>query len=142
MQSGEGERLHDARRRRFWTILGALLVLGAVTGALAGAFLDLEGVAQGQPSRGLQVAAIAGVALFAFFFVYGSYRFFAAVDELELADNLWGSLIGFYTYAILFPAWWALARVDVVPEPNQWVVFGASMFAGLATYVFRKVTLR
>lgn len=69
---------------------------------------------------------------------YGSWRFFATVDELELADNLWGSLVAFYTYAILFPAWWALATIGQAPEPDQWVIYGVTLAAGGAAYLFRK----
>ena len=32
MEQGEGERLESQRRKRFWTILGALFVLGGVAG--------------------------------------------------------------------------------------------------------------
>ena len=34
---------------------------------------------------------------------YGSWKFFQNVDEVEIADNLWGSLIGLYVYALLLP---------------------------------------
>jgi hypothetical protein len=57
---------------------------------------------------------------------------------VEVADNLWGSLIGFYTYAILFPAWWALNKLRQVPEPDQWAIFVISMVAALAVYAYRK----
>ena len=70
---------------------------------------------------------------------YGSWRFFTSVDEVEIADNLWGSLVGFYLYAILFPSWWALHKLGQVPEPNDWAILFASMFTALAVYGYRKV---
>lgn len=134
---GEGERLHGQRRRRFWTILGWLFLAGAISGVLAG--IGLAPVLHGK-----ELPAWAGVvtvvgALFAVVAtIYGSWRFFANVDEVELSDNLWGSLIGFYAYALLFPTWWALWKVDLIGEPNDWVIYAAVLAVALAAYAYRK----
>ena len=71
-------------------------------------------------------------------FLYGSWRFFANVDELELLDNLWGSLVGFYAYGVTFPAWWALNKLGYLPEPNDWVIFNIALVTALAAYLYRK----
>ena len=135
---GEGERLHAERRKRFWTLLGGLLVAGFITGAVSGAFFGH--VEHGGTPLPPWAAAlgVAGVLLMVVAVAYGSWRFFVSVDEVEVADNLWGSLIGFYTYAILFPAWWALNRLRQVPEPDHWAIFAISMAAALAVYAYRK----
>ena len=116
----------------------ALALLGLVTGFVAGfatGFADGRGIAD-EPLYGTIGAA--GVALMATLFAYFSWRFFVTVDEVELADNLWGSLIGFYAYAILFPAWWALHRLGTAPEPDDWAIFTVALVTALIAYAIRK----
>ncbi|QIK96244.1 hypothetical protein G7076_07095 [Sphingomonas sp. HDW15A] len=60
------------------------------------------------------------------------------IDEVELADNLWGSTVSYYAYAVLFPSWWVLGRADITPEPNHWIIFFVSLAAGMAVYGYRK----
>lgn len=138
MQAGEGERIHAEARKRFWTILGVLAVIGAVGGFISGFVMGrTDGSGTPLPDWALTAAA-AAVVLTALGAAYGSYRFFVSVDEVELADNLWGSLIGFYAYALLFPCWWLLSELDRVPEPDQWVIFAIAMLSAVAAYFFRK----
>jgi hypothetical protein len=134
---GEGERLHAQRRRRFWTILGALLLLGMVAGFAAGFVAGFNDARENSSSAYAAVGTI-GVILLVIGAAYGSWKFFVNVDEVEVADNLWGSLVGFYAYALLFPAWWALNRLGQVPEPDDWVIFGTSMLTGVVVYLYRK----
>lgn len=135
---GEGERLHEQRRRRFWGILGWLVVIGLVAGFFSGfvaGFIDGSG---GQGTPGLKAIGGAGVALIAVAVAYGSWRFFASVDEVEVADNLWASLIGFYAYAILFPAWWSLSKIGLTAEPDHWIIYGVALLTATAAYFYRK----
>ena len=136
MQPGEGERLHAAKRKRFWAILGGLAVVG-----LAGGFvgtLVLEHADGGQVPEWTTPVAAVGVIIVALLAAAGSWKFFVDVDELELADNLWGSLVGYYWYAILFPAWWALNKLGQVPDVDHWAIFFSSMIVALAVYFYRK----
>ena len=138
MERGEGERLHAQRRRRFWLILGGLAGIGMVAGFLSG---FVKGYADGSGTAldpTLVTVLACGVVLAALVTAYGSWRFFVTVDEVEVADNLWGSLIGFYVYAILFPSWWALNKLERAPEVDHWLIFGASMLAATAAYAVRK----
>lgn len=138
MERGEGERLYAAQRKRFWTMIGGLALLGLVTGFVAGffsGFADARGLTA-EPLYGTVGAA--GVVLMAILFAYFSWRFFITVDEVEVADNLWGSLIGFYAYAILFPAWWALHQLRMAPEPNDWTIFTVALVTALIAYAIRK----
>jgi hypothetical protein len=138
--TGDGEKLHSARRRRFWLILGALSVVGILGGAIGIIILESE---EGRViSAPLLAAAAAGVILVTALFLYGSWRFFADVDELELLDNLWGSLVGFYAYGATFPAWWALNKLGYLPEPNDWVIFNIALLTALVAYFYRKWRLR
>jgi len=136
---GEGERLHSERRKRFWRIMGGLLALGFITGIVAGFALQVSDAGQDSWPAWVPVAGSIGVVLVAIGVAYGSWRFFVSVDEVEVADNLWASMIGFYVYAILFPAWWAMHKLSVVAEPNDWAIFIAAMFSALIVYGYRKV---
>ena len=135
---GEGERLHAQRRRRFWLLIGMLALIGAVGGFVHG-FIEGSGSAGSPLSGTIGTIGVVAVAIAA---ALGSWLYFAKVDEVELADNLWGSLIGFYVYAITLPAWWALNRLEQAPPPDQWIIYGAAMIAAVIVYFFRKWQLR
>ena len=139
MDKGEGERLEQGRRRRFWTVIGLLLAAGAVTGFVAG----YAGAHQDVPPDAMLRTVPDGVviAFLAFAiaaFSYGCWAFLKAIDEVELADNLWGSTASYYAYAVLFPSWWLLSQAGITPQPNHWAIFFASLTAGLAAYGYRK----
>lgn len=138
MSLGEGERLHAERRKRFWALLGWLTLTGFLIGLVTGVVMALGDHSRTPLSPALAAGAVALVAIAALALVAGSWRFFASVDEVELADNLWASLIGFYAYAIIFPAWWLLARMRLLPQPDQWIVFAAVMIVATAAYACRK----
>ncbi len=138
MERGEGERLYAAQRKRFWTIIGGLALVGMVVGFAAGfvsGFADARGLTV-EPLY--ETVGAAGVILMAILGAYLSWRFFVTVDEVEVADNLWGSLIGFYAYAILFPVWWALHELHKAPEPDDWAIFAVALITALAAYAIRK----
>jgi hypothetical protein len=135
---GEGEQLHAQRRRRFWAILGWLALLGAVAGFLSGFWAGFTDARGGEITGQMQAAAAAGILLLAAAAAYGSWKFFVSVDEVEVADNLWGSLIGFYAYALLFPTWWALWKISLVDAPDHWFIYGVAMLTAMAAYGFRK----
>ena len=135
---GEGERLHASRRKHFWTIIGGLMLLGLVTGLVAGALLAVGAEREAPLSPMMAGIATAVIALALAAIVYGSWRFFVSVDEVEVQDNLWACLIGFYAYAILFPAWWLMARIGLLPFPDQWVMYAVIMVSGTAAYAYRK----
>jgi hypothetical protein len=136
---GEGERLHAERRNKFWRILGGLLLLGFVTGLISGGLLGITEKGPTDWPAWVPIAGTIGIVLVAIGLIYGSWRFFVSVDEVEVADNLWGSLVGFYAYSILFPGWWGLHRLGVTPEPDHWVIFGAAMCIAVLVYFYRKL---
>ena len=138
MQAGEGERLHDERRKRFWKIVGWLALAGGVGGFVSG-FAAGYADGSGQPlPEWMRTIAAVGIIFSAVVGAYASWRYFAAVDEVEIADNLWSSLVGFYVYGFLFPAWWLLNWVGRAPEPSGWIIYAAAMASALAAYGVRK----
>ena len=139
MDKGEGELLESRRRRRFWGVIAALTGLGMVLGFVFGFAsahneIPLEEAAAAIPD-GLVIAlvafAIAG-------FTWGCWAFMKSIDEVELADNLWGSTASYYAYAVLFPSWWVLSQAGITAPPNHWLIFFLSLAAGLALYGYRK----
>ena len=96
LSEGEGERLYAAQRKRFWRILGGLLLLGFATGLIGSAALNIADSGSADWPAWAPLAGTIGVVLVAIGVAYGSWRFFTSVDEVEIADNLWGSLVGFY----------------------------------------------
>jgi hypothetical protein len=138
MTAGEGERLEKERHKRFWRLVFLLAGIGGAAGFVFG-FIHGAADATGQPVSGtartlaalcLVVATIAGG--------YFSWRFFASADEVEVTDNLWASLIGFYVYGLGFPTWWALSWLKIVPEPNGWILYAVVTLSAAAAYVVRK----
>jgi Kef-type K+ transport system membrane component KefB len=136
--TGVGERLHDERRRKFWKLVSALAAAGAIGGFVFGFAVGYTEAGDHPLSPTLRLAATAAVLLSVAGGAYFSWRFFRTVDEVEVVDNLWGSLIGFYVYAFLFPAWWALHWLEAAPEPNDWIIFAAAIVSATAAYGVRK----
>lgn len=138
MTAGEGEQREAARRKRFWQLVVALAVTGAIAGFVFGFALGYSDGGTHPLGDTVRLAIAAVLLLSLAGAAYLSWRFFHTVDEVEIADNLWGSLIGFYVYTFLFPTWWALDWLGVVPEPNGWAIFVASLAAATAAYGWRK----
>jgi hypothetical protein len=139
----DGERLHEEQRRRFWMTIGAIglvaMPIGAAVGFVAASEkTDLGGFWRAIPDGVAILVVVVSVALF----TLGTWRFVKTIDEVELVDNLWGSTAAYYAYAVLFPAWWALATAGVVPEPNHWIIFLVALAAGGALYFWRKFRAR
>ena len=139
MEMGEGERLEAARRRRFWRLLAWLVFAGFIGGLIFGGTFFLIGDGTLAVTVIPPAVIIGAVAIAIAAFLYGTWRFFVSVDELELQDNLWGSLIGFYVYSTIFPFWWLLWRAGVTGEPHDWAIFVITLVSATAGYFWRKL---
>lgn len=127
-----GEQKEARRRRNFWLMMAAFTGAGFITGMLSGIF-DAESSLQAKPAWAI---AFVGIALAAF--VGLSVVFFRRVDELELADNLWGGLFGLYFYMAAQPTWYVLNRVDLVGPIEHWPLYFATCLVTFAVYLGRK----
>lgn len=138
---GLGERRERDRRRRFWNILGALVGSGAIVDAIAGLLMartnDGEQLVAIAPWQAWTLAILANAG-----FLYGCWTFYKSIDEVELADNLWGSTAGFYAYAILYMTWTGLDIANAVPPPNHGAIFILSLVSATAAYLWRKWSAR
>ena len=104
-EMGVGERAERARRRKFWWLVGGVIGGSAIAGMVTG-FVGAHRAASGQSPVAVEpVLAYAVAAALIAAFSFGSWLFFRGVDEVEVADNLWSSMAGFYAYAVLLPAW-------------------------------------
>jgi len=136
---GEGERLAAGRRRKFWLSIGVIGIGGAIVGLVTGYAAGHQVVAPEEIWASLpKPLAVAIIAISLGLFVYRSWRFYKAIDEVELVDNLWGSTASYYVYATLFPLWWALGKADVVTEPDDWAIYFAALIGGGMAYGWRK----
>jgi hypothetical protein len=139
MQVGEGERIHAAKRRRYWKTLSVAGAGGVPVGFLVGYFSVHSGgdvTAFWREAPDAVVIAIVAAAVVAF--IAGCLAFVRSIDEVDLLDNLWGSTAAYYAYAIAFPAWWARAAGDIVPPVNGGVLWFAALVGGLLYYGWRK----
>jgi len=135
---GEGERL-AARRRTFWLSIAVIGIGGAIVGLITGFTAGHRDVAPEDIWASLpKPLAVAIIAISFSLFVYGCWRFYKAIDEVELVDNLWGSTASYYAYATIFPLWWALGKANVIDRPDDWVIYFAALIAGGVAYGWRK----
>jgi uncharacterized membrane protein YhaH (DUF805 family) len=138
MIAGEGERLEKERRRKFWRLVLLLGAVGAVAGFVFG-FIQGAADASGQPvSETARTAAAAALLIATVGGGYFSWRFFTSVDEVEVTDNLWASLIGFYVYGFALPLWWGLSWLEFAPKPVDWILYVVVMLSATAAYGVRK----
>ena len=138
-EAGEGEQQEARRRRIFWMCVGGMLIAGMVLGLFTGITAASKDIASAEIWTKIpQSLAVGVIAVSLAAFVYGCWRFYKAIDEVELVDNLWASTAAYYLYATLFPVWWALGKADVLPEPSDWGIYFAALGGGALAYLWRK----
>ena len=135
----DGENLHEQHRKRFWRNLAIAGVGGIPIGFAAGFGAgytkgDFDAFWNWAPDW----LIIALLALAIGTLLYGSWRFYRSVDEVELLDNLWGSSAAYSAYSLLFPSWWVLQKAGITAPPNHWLIFLIAIGTGMAVYLGRK----
>ena len=134
-----GEQLHRASRKRFWRTLAVAGAGGVPMGFAVGFGFsisrgDIDTFWDWAPDWLIIVILVFSVASI----LYGSWRFYRSIDEVELADNLWGSTASYSVYATLFPLWWVLGKAGIVSEPHDWAIYLVALGAGTLMYLGRK----
>lgn len=132
-----GEERLRARRRTFirYCLVAVAIALAA---GLASGFVGAL-VQDGElPAWLVYVSS----ALFVIGFAWFTRDYLRRVDELDLLDNLWASLVGFFFYFAAFPVWNSLAQFGLAPPVDGWLLWGGSAIVMLITYFLRKLGLR
>jgi hypothetical protein len=75
-------------------------------------------------------------------FAWFTRDYLRRVDELDLLDNLWAALFGFFFYFTAFPLWNSLATFDLAPAVDNWLLWTATTIVMFAAYCLRKMGLR
>jgi len=132
-----GEARFKAKRSAFWRYLGISFAVSLVAGIVLGTVVAV--VAAGYVSVALMgviwLVAIIGYAWF-------TRDYFRRIDELDLLDNLWASTIAFYVYVVTLGSWWLFHQIDVVSEPQQYIIAAVAGAALVLAYVARKLGWR
>ena len=132
-----GEERFRKRRRSFITYI-----------ALAVAIAMFAGIASGVLAANASLGNVPVWLLFGVWvimvvaFIWFTRDYFRRVDELDLLDNLWASLVGLYTYVLVFASWYLFDDLEIGPPMDHFAIFWITMGAMLVAYVLRKLGWR
>ena len=132
-----GEQRHRSRRKSFWIYLTVVMTLALIGSTIVGFFAGWSEIGD----LPLWVPVIGWAVLMAAW-LWFTRDYFRRVDELDLLDNLWAHLIGFYGLLGSFGTWWFLASVGITREPNAMAVVVVGMVVTFAAYGLRKLGWR
>lgn len=132
-----GEQRHRQRRRAFWAYSVAGLAVALPVGMCIGYLLrqGVDGVYS--PAAALIAMAIATAA-----FVWFSIGYYRRLDELDLADNLWGAFIAVHVLLVGFPTWAMLHILELTPAPSAEGLYFGTIGATFLGYGWRKLRNR
>ena len=135
MQSGEAKL--KSRRNAFFRYL-ALTFLAAMIGGMASGYLTQSYV---DDRVGLWLPLVAGAVVVAGL-LWFTRDYFNRIDELDLMDNLWAHLYGFYGGLMVYGGWFVLADLGLVDRPTAGVVLLVMILMMFAAYGLRKLGMR
>lgn len=125
------------RQRRINKVVGALFVVGLISGFLVGFFEDDE--------AGLLAAnsippwlAIGSAIVFVIAIGFGSWKLMKVSDELEHAVHTKTTVFAGNVMLIGYPAWFILWKGGLVPEPSAHWLFVAGMVSSMLAYIWYK----
>lgn len=61
-----------------------------------------------------------------------------SVDDHEKQAYLWAGLAGYYAFIVPAPAWWVLARADLVPPVDAMLLFVLTIMVNAVVYLWLK----
>lgn len=132
-----GEIKLRARRRAFVRYCAIALAVAFGAGIASGYIGGM--VADGElPTWLIYVTSAAFVIGFAWF----TRDYLRRIDELDLMDNLWACMIGFFFYYVTFPVWNSLAQFDLAPPVHNWTLWIGTTIVMFAAYALRKLGFR
>jgi Na+-driven multidrug efflux pump len=136
---GVGERAFRENRKRLWRLVwlgvGISFCIGLASGFIAGFTEGWENA--GGSAISWIVWPVLAIGIWGF--VLFTRGYFRRVDELDVQDNLWASLIGLYFYLAALPCWMLLHKVGQLPPPDHWILWGATFLSACIAYGWRKL---
>ena len=133
--SGEA-RLKQRRNRLFrFSAIGFVIAMGA--GFASGHFGSLysDGELPGWAIIALWLLAVTA-------FTWFAITYFRKIDELDLMDNLWATMVAFYFYVIAYVSWQMANEIGMLVPPNSMLIFASTMIVLFVAYFARKLGLR
>ncbi len=140
--TGVGERKLRDSRKRFRKLVWMGLGIGVALGMTAGIVTGYSQAAQRAGDSGIGWLAWPVLIISAAIFAWYSRTYFRRIDELDLLDNLWASLIGLYAFVMLFPALAMLHEIGQVGPPRVEPLWWATIAAAAIAYGWRKLRHR
>ncbi|MGB7374666.1 hypothetical protein [Pontixanthobacter sp.] len=132
-----GETKLKARRGKFWRYLAiaflASFAAGIATGYLTGMFED--GALPMWVLFIVWALVFIGLAWF-------TRDYFRRIDELDLMDNLWSHLVGYYAAVLIFGLWYLLHDIGEVAEPAALPIILVMIVVTFIAYGARKLGFR
>ena len=128
-----GERAEAQRRRRSRAM---------IAGSVAIAVLIVVGTAIFK-RPGQQVApgwAIAFAFIYVGAMVFGGWRACRLTDEVEARNNRAALVWAGCFYGLAYPVWFFLWKGGLVLEPDHMLMFAATVFVAMATYLARRIS--
>ncbi len=132
---GEGERATVLRRRR---VMRPIIATGVIGGILGFVLAALEGGTERMVSALPPAAAVAAALVTVVTVTAGSVIYWRRIDELERNACLWSGMLTLNFYFLTYMSWWLLWKGGITPEPHHEILFGATYFALIATYSWKK----
>ena len=132
-----GEQRLKARRSSFVRYLAIVMAASLAMGFATGRIEKL--IQSGALAPWVMIVVIT---LLVAFFAWFAVDYFKRVDELDMQDNLWSSLIAFYFFLVAAPTWLFLHEAGLVPQPDLWVIWAVTVAFSLAVYGARKLGWR
>jgi len=135
-----GERLELMRRGRKMLVMGGILVVGLVTGFLAG-MRDADALFTRGTTDAWPPAMAIGIALsFLAAVIGGGIALARQTDEVERLVQYKAAAAAALAYMLTYPVWFALWMGDLAPEPMHGALFGLfwlTLMLALLFYKFR-----
>jgi hypothetical protein len=128
-----GEQAEAARKRR----ARAMIVVSVAIAALIVVGTAIFKRPDQQVAPGWAIA-------FAFIYVgamvFGGWRACRQTDEVEARNNRAALVWAACFYGLTYPVWYFLWKGGLVPEPDHMLMFAATVFVAMATYLARRIS--
>jgi len=126
-----GERAAAARRNRYHGTMGVYVAVAILV--VLGSWLFKRGDGQLAPAWAVTLSLLYLTTL-----VVGGWLVDRHTDEVEHRNNLFAATFAAGFYGLGFPVWYFLAKAQLVPQPDQLVLFAGFVVMGAVGYMFKK----